>query len=279
MNHKEQQGFLTVAANTPDVDYLRLAYLQALNIKATQKIKSFAVIVDPATYELIEDYHRQAFDYIIETPASTTGPYGLEAQAFWLTPFKETIKLESDLLFTISIDHWWTAFRLRDVVLSTGCRNYLQQLSASRRYRKLFDDNNLPDVYNGLMYFRYSKTAADFFRCSAEIFNNWPAVQNALLNCRDPEPTTDVVYALAADIVGRELCTLPSVDFINFVHMKPSINEYPETASFRDMYVTEFDDGMIRINNINQYHPIHYHEKDFPTEEMYDHFKSMAGIC
>jgi hypothetical protein len=129
------------------------------------------------------------------------------------------------------------------------------------------------------MYFRYSKTAADFFRCATEIFNNWPAVQNALLNCRDPEPTTDVVYALAADIVGRELCTLPSVDFINFVHMKPSINEYPETASFQDMYVTEFDDGMIRINNINQYHPIHYHEKDFPTKEMYDHFRSMAGIC
>jgi hypothetical protein len=279
MNHQEQQGFLTFAANTQDVDYLRLAYLQALNIKATQKIKSFAVIVDPATYQLIEDYHRQAFDYIIETPASTTGPYGLEAQAFWLTPFKETIKLESDLLFTTSIDHWWTAFRLRDVVLSTGCRNYLQQLSASRRYRKLFDDNNLPDVYNGLMYFRYSKTAADFFRCATEIFNNWSAVQNALLNCRDPEPTTDVVYALAADIVGRELCTLPSVDFINFVHMKPSINEYPETASFQDMYVTEFDDGMIRINNINQYHPIHYHEKDFPTKEMYDHFRSMAGIC
>jgi hypothetical protein len=279
MNHQEQQGFLTFAANTQDVDYLRLAYLQALNIKATQKIKSFAVIVDPATYQLIEDYHRQAFDYIIETPASTTGPYGLEAQAFWLTPFKETIKLESDLLFTTSIDHWWTAFRLRDVVLSTGCRNYLQQLSASRRYRKLFDDNNLPDVYNGLMYFRYSKTAADFFRCATEIFNNWSAVQNALLNCRDPEPTTDVVYALAADIVGRELCTLPSVDFINFVHMKPSINEYPETASFQDMYVTEFDDGMIRINNINQYHPIHYHKKDFPTEEMYEYFRSVARIC
>jgi hypothetical protein len=44
--HKEQQGFLTIAANTEDVDYLRLAYLQALNIKATQKIKSFALITN-----------------------------------------------------------------------------------------------------------------------------------------------------------------------------------------------------------------------------------------
>jgi hypothetical protein len=278
MNHKEQQGFLTIAANTNEVNYLELAYLQALNIKATQRVRSFAVIVDPNTNTLIQEHHRQAFDYIIESPASTTGPYGLEVQAFWLTPFKETIKIESDVLFPTTIDHWWTAFRLRDLVLSTGCKNYLQQPAQSRRYRKLFDDNNLPDVYNGLMYFRYSQTAAMFFKLAAEIFNNWNNIQGILLNCRDPEPTTDVVYALAADIIGRELCTIPSLDFINFVHMKPSINGYDESANFQDVYVTEFCSGIIRINNINQYHPVHYHKKDFPTEEMYDYFRSMAGI-
>lgn len=278
MNHQEQQGFLTIAANTAEVDYLHLAYLQALNIKATQQIKSFAVIVDPATNQQIQEHHKQAFDYIIEAPASTTGPYGLEVQAFWLTPFKETVKLESDLLLPSSIDHWWTAFRLRDVVLSTGCKSYQQKYSNSRQYRKLFDDNNLPDVYNGLMYFRYSKTAADFYRRATEIFNNWTIVQATLLNCRDEYPTTDVVFALSAEIIGRELCTIPSLDFINFVHMKPAINDYPETAKFQDMYVTEFDQGMVRINNINQYHPLHYHEKDFPTEEMYDYFRSMARV-
>lgn len=276
MNHKEQQGFLTIAANTADVNYLELAYLQALNIKATQKVRSFAVIVDSTTNQQVQEHHRQAFDYIVETPASTVGPYGLEAQAFWLTPFKETIKLESDLLLTRSIDHWWHAFRLRDVVLSTGCKDYMQQSSPSRHYRKLFDDNNLPDIYNGLMYFRYSSTAANFFKKAVEIFNNWHIVQNTLLNCRDEYPTTDVVYALAADIIGRELCTIPSMDFINFVHMKPAINGYPESAKFQDMYFTEFDQGMIRINNINQYHPVHYHEKDFPTQEMYDYFRSVA---
>jgi hypothetical protein len=276
MNHKEQQGFLTIAANTPDVDYLNLAYLQALNVKSTQKIKSFAVIVDPYTKSKIQEFHKEAFDYIIESPASTTGPYGLEVAAFWLTPFKETVKLESDLLFTRSIDHWWNAFRLREVVLSTGCKNYLQQPATARQYRKLFDDNNLPDVYNGLMYFRYSKLATEFFCKAAEIFNNWKTVQNTLLNCRDDYPTTDVVYAVAADIIGRELCTIPSMDFINFVHMKPAINGYPERAKFQEMFVTEFDQGMIRINNINQYHPLHYHEKDFPTEEMYDYFRSVA---
>jgi hypothetical protein len=276
MNHQEQQGFLTIAANTADIDYLKLAYLQALNVKATQKIKSYAVIVDPSTKKQVEEYHSEVFDYIIEVPASISGPYGLETYALHYSPFKETIKLESDLLFTRSIDHWWNAFRFRDLVLSTGCKNYLQQPATSRRYRKLFDDNNLPDTYNGLMYFRFSKTAVDFFTKAKEIFNNWHIVQNTLLNCRDPFPTTDVVYALTASLIGRELCTIPSMDFINFVHMKPSINGYPEMAKFQNMFVTEFDHGMIRINNINQYHPIHYHEKDFPTEEMYDYYKCLG---
>ena len=252
--HKEQQGYLTIAANTADTDYLRLAYLQALNIKATQQINQCAVIVDSKTAKQILPCHKDVFDYVIEAPDSTTGPYGLEPLAFRLTPFKETIKLESDLLFTRSIDHWWQTFRLRDVVLSTGCKNYLQQPATSRRYRQVFDDNALPDVYNGLMYFRFSKTAADFFSHAEQVFFNWDDTCNLLKNCRDSHPTTDVAYAIAATITGVEQCTIPSADFINFVHMKPAINGYNEGLSFQDVFVTEFDDGMIRINNVNQYH-------------------------
>jgi len=271
--HKEQQGFLTVAANTADTDYLRLAYLQALNIKATQQITSYAVIVDAATAAQVQDHHRAVFDYIIEAPASTNGPYGLEPTAFWLTPFKETVKLESDLLFTRSIDHWWTTFRLRDVVLSTGCQTYQQQPATSRRYRKLFDDNNLPDVYNGLMYFRFSQTAVNFFKTARQIFEQWPAVRNLLLGCSDEYASTDVAYAITANILGPERCTLPAADFVNFVHMKSSINGYDETASFQDVYVTEFAEGMIRINNVNQYHPLHYHDKTFATDTMIEYYE------
>ena len=44
--HKEQCGFFTIAQNTEDCDYVRLAYLLALSIKATQsEIKSFACLL------------------------------------------------------------------------------------------------------------------------------------------------------------------------------------------------------------------------------------------
>ena len=263
--HKEQQGFLTFAKNTDTVDYLQLAYVQCLNVKATQKINRYAVVVDAATYNKLEAKHHDTFDYIFR--ADSLGTFDNEWQAFWFTPFKETIKLEADLLFTRSIDHWWNTFRLRDVVMSTGCRDYQQNLSNERAYRRVFDDNDLPDVYNGLMYFRYSQIAHDFFSIAREIFIHWDDVSLLLKNCRT-EPSTDLVYAIAARVVGEENCTLPTADFINFVHMKPAINKFSDSLKFTDVFVTEFDGGMIRINNINQYHPLHYYVKDFVTPEM-----------
>lgn len=278
--HKEPQGFVTFAQNTADVDYLHLAYVQALNIKATQKHNRFAVIVDAATKELINHRHREVFDYIIDIVTDHNDPGSTwklanESQVFWLTPFKETIKLESDLLFTRSIDHWWTAFRLSDICLSTGCRNYRQEISDVRKYRRVFNDNHLPDVYNGLMYFRYTQTAANFFRTAQQIQQNWPEIRDTVLkNCREEHPSTDLLYAVTALVVGPETCTMPTVDFLNFVHMKPAVNNFTETQTFLDAFVTEFDRGMIRINNINQLHPVHYHNKTFPTEAMIDYYRS-----
>lgn len=277
MNHKEQLGFLTVACNTEQTDYLRLAYLQALNVKHTQKNNKFAVVVDQKTLSKITDEHRKIFDYIIEAPEHMFGPYGTEAFVFELTPFKETIKVESDLLFTRSIDHWIHAFRLQDIVLSTGCRNYQQERSYVRKYRKMFDDNHLPDVYNGLMYFRFTKTAKDFFDTAKRIYSNWNIIVNELKNCRESVPSTDVVFALAARIVGEDLCTLPTADFVNFVHMKPAVNGLDEDLTFDEVFVTEFDQGMIRINNVNQFHPLHYYNKNFNIDELIEFYEQHLG--
>ena len=276
MSKLAQQGFLTFAQNT-DVDYLQLAYVQAMSIKLTQKENQYAVVVDEETLEQVTDKHRAVFDHIITLPVDYAKldrwKLGNEWQAFDLTPFKETIKVESDVLFTRSIDHWWTAFRLQDVVLSLGCRDYQGNISDQRRYRQVFDDNDLPDTYNGLMYFRYSQTAHDFFRVARQIWSDWDLITPQLKNYRDEQPTTDVVYALTAKVQGVESCTLPGCDFINFTHMKNSINDWPEITPWKELVVSEVDVPMIRINNQNQYHPVHYQDKSWITDDVVARFE------
>jgi hypothetical protein len=276
MQKLAQQGFLTFAQNT-DVDYLRLAYVQALSIKLTMPDAKYAVIVDEETLAEVTDKHRNVFDYVIPLPVDyardEAWKLANEWQAFDLTPFKETIKVESDILFTRSIDHWWTAFRLRDIVLSMGSKDYQGNPGQSRRYRQIFDENNLPDTYNGLMYFRYSQTAHDFFSKARQVWQNWELVTTQLKNYRDEQPSTDLVYAITANIVGVESCVLPECDFINFVHMKNSINRWSESTPWPDLVLSEFDVPMIRINNVNQYHPLHYQDKTWVTDAVVERFE------
>jgi len=275
--HKEQCGFVCFAQNTDTVDYLKLSYLQALSIKATQKINRYALIVDNKTLQLVTDKHRAVFDYVIPLQQDfNTDEYrfGNEFQAYARSPFKETIKVESDILFTRSIDHWWTAFRLKDIVLSHGCLTWEHQLATSRFYRKFFDDNHLPDVYSGLMYFRFSETASKFFNLAKEVQDTWPLLKDhALVNCREDMPSTDVLYAVTADLIGRELCTMPSMDSLKFIHMKSKINNWLD--NWNEAVLTEFDSTMIRINNLNQYSPLHYQTKEFATDELIDHYERL----
>lgn len=262
---KEQFGWVTIAQNT-DVDYLHLAYLQAQNIKATQRLNSYAVIVDEATAQLVTDEHRRVFDYVITLPTDHAleemWKQSNEWQVFWLTPFKETIKLESDLLFTRDVSHWLPTLRLRDVCFSYHCLNYLQETVVRTPYRKIFELNELPDIYTGMYYFRYSQTAADFFRLARAVYTEWPAVQSSLVQCTDT-PSTDLAFAITAKIIGWEQCCIPTLDFFRFAHMKSAIQGWSDQQSWSDYVNTERDSNMLRINNVNQYSPVHYYDKNF----------------
>jgi hypothetical protein len=273
---KEQQGFVTFAVNSLETNYLELAYLQCLNVKATQEQNSYAVIVDEATNELVTDQHRQVFDYVIVMGdiGHVFGiPFGYEALVNHYTPFKETIKLESDLLFTQSIDHWWTAFRLKNVCISTGAKNFTGVRSTVRKYREALDANSLPDVYNGLMYFRYSRESTDFFSVANSVVHNWVQISRELRQFDTMIPSTDVVYSITAEIMGRETVTMPSMDFINFVHMKSGFNGWSDTRSWIETVMNERDGDVIRINNLNQYAPVHYYDKTYATKELIEYYE------
>lgn len=272
------RGFLTIAQNTAEVDYLRLAYAQAMSIKLTMPDSQYCVVVDEDTEKQITDKHRDLFDNIVvldeDYAKQDDWKLANEWQVFNLSPYKETIKVESDILFTRSITHWWHAFRLRDIVLSVGTKNFKGDSATSRVYRRIFDANQLPDVYNGLMYFRYSETASEFFDIAEQVFKQWETVkENVLKGFSYEEASTDVVYAIAAKTLGVERCTLPDCDFINFTHMKNAINDWPDDKPWNEMIMTELDLPMIRINNVNQYHPVHYQDKNWLTDEIIERYE------
>jgi hypothetical protein len=160
------------------------------------------------------------------------------------------------------VDHWWTLFELRDVVVSMGCRDFYGQTSSVRTYRKCFDTNHLPDVYNAVTYWRLSSTAKEFFDLVRQIFEHWTEFRK-LLKFADDRPSTDIVYAMAAKIMGPERVTLPAGIGPSIVHMKRGINPI-KTDDWTQELIWETDP--LRINTIAQQGFVHYHNKDWRTQ-------------
>lgn len=192
-------------------------------------------------------------------------PYGVQPgyandwQVFYASPYRQTIKLEADMIAAGPIDHWWTLFENRDVVISQGCRTFRDEPASSRFYRKIFDLNSLPDVYNAITYWRLSATAKEFFDLVQKIFENWIEFRR-LLKFPEDEPSTDVVYAMAAVIMGPESVTLPTGLGPTIVHMKRHINGL-QTDDWTHELIWEKDP--IRINTIAQWGFVHYHRKEW----------------
>jgi len=256
----EEQGYLIVATNTESTDYVDCSRVLAKTIKYWHPDARICLL----TNDKIEPDH--LFDHVREFPFAIdiANPYTNDWQVFHATPFRETIKLEADMLITSPVDHWWNLLRHRDIVVSTGCRDWKDQPARSRHYRQVFDANHLPDVYNAITYWRLSKTAQEFFVTVRNIFENWPQYR-AMLKFPEAAPSTDVVYAIAAMIQGPETCTMPFASYPTIVHMKRHI-----IAAKRDPWVDEliceYRDYELRVNTVVQRGAFHYNVKNWRHE-------------
>jgi hypothetical protein len=247
-----ERGYLILAIDTESVDYLDCAQQLARSIRQWHSDANIAVIT-------IKRCSDPVFDHVIPLPNGDQGGYANDWQCFAASPYRQTIKLEADMVIASPIDHWWDMLQHRDLVISTGARDFYDQPAESRFYRKVFDANHLPDVYNAITYWRVSKTAQEFFRLVRNIFENW-AEYKTLLKFPDNEPTTDLVYAMAAQIIGPELVTMPFASYPKIVHMKRHMIA-THTPNWTQELVWE--NNPLRFNTVAQWGAVHYHQKDW----------------
>jgi hypothetical protein len=196
-------------------------------------------------------------------PHGDQGGFANDWQCFSTSPYRQTIKLEADMICASPIDHWWTLFEHRNVVISQGARTFYDQLAESRYYRKIFDVNHLPDVYNAITYWRLSATAKEFFDLVRQIFEQWDSCKK-ILKFPDEVPTTDVVYAMAAVIMGPERVTLPAGLGPTIAHMKRHINPIQSNDWTKELV---WENDPFRINTVSQWGMVHYHIKGWTNEQ------------
>jgi hypothetical protein len=243
------KGFVIMAQNTANVKYTHCAKVLEKSIKRVMPDANVTIITTSmlphgdlapkGDWKLINDW-----------------------QVYEASPYDETIKLEADMYIPRSIEHWWDILSQKEVVICNTIRNFKQEISDVRVYRRFIDDNNLPDVYNAITYFKKSDTAKQFFDIVRDVFDNWKEYK-AMLKCNPEEPaTTDWAYAIACHIIGIEKTMLPNFTEMSMVHMKQFINGTP-TENWTDTFVYECLPNQIRIQTVPQFYPFHYHIKNF----------------
>ena len=246
----EEQGYVCVAVNTDTVDYVDMARRMFASLRHWHPGARTCLITD-------QPVEADEFDHV-RLLVPQPNAYANDPQAWRLTPFRENIKLEADMLIVSEIDHWWTLLRHRDLVISTGCRDWRGSTAQNRDYRACFDANHLPDVYNAVTYWRRSELCRDFFTLVEQIFLHWSSVRELLLY-PETDASTDLVYAVAAQVMGPELVTMPFATYPRITHMRSSIAG--TSGAWPTQLVWESHLGGLRIDTVPQWGAFHYHEK------------------
>lgn len=254
------RGYVVLAQNTHKTNYIKCAETLAKSIRNVMPHANLSLITDDIDYS-------PYFDKVIALPYGDLDPDNdwkliNDYQVYEASPYDETIKLEADLYLPRSIEYWWDVLAQQDVVISTTIRNYKQEISKERYYRRFIDNNNIPDCYNALTYFKKSKIAGDFFDLVKSIFINWNDFRNIMQCKKDEEVTTDWVYSIASNIIGKEKTTMPIFTDMSMIHMKQMINGL-HTEIWTDELIYEINKASLRVNTVAQQYPFHYHVKDF----------------
>lgn len=257
------RGFVILAQNTDTVDYIKCAAALAKSIKQVMPKESVTLI----TTNTVKKEYTKYFNHIKPLPFSDLAKDSdwklvNDWQVYDASPYEYTIKLEADMYVPKDITHWWDVLKDRDIVVATTIRNFKQEISDVRVYRRFIDDNNLPDCYNAITYFKKSELAENFFYIVKDIFENWDQYRS-ILKCKTDEiATTDWAYAIASRLVGVEKTTMPVFTDMSMVHMKQFING-TYTEDWTDTFVYEVLTDHVRVQTVPQQYPFHYHKKTF----------------
>lgn len=231
------KGFVIMAQNSATTDYVSCA--ESLRSSIEQYMPNIPVTI------------------VTEGEPS----FATDWQVYNKSPYEHTIKLEADMIVTSNIDYWFDVLSLKDVVVCQTIRNYKGSVSNVKVYRNFIYDNNLPDVYNAMTYFKKSKFAEDFFNLTKEIFEHWEDYKKILKCDMEEQASTDWVYSIACHILGVENTTLPNFTDFSMVHMKQFVID-THIEDWTKELVYELGNPF-KVQTIPQRYPFHYHIKSF----------------
>jgi hypothetical protein len=267
------KGILVLAQNNSTEDYVKQAYLLAMSLKVTNPDTKISIV----TNDVICEEYSKFFDKVIDIPWSDSAENSdWKVENRWklyhITPYEETMVLDTDMLILQNIDSWWTFLSNYNLYFTSQVQTYRGETVTSDYYRKTFTANNLPNLYSGLYYFKKCDQCHEFFTWLEIVMNNWELFYGTHAKEYYPKLLSlDVSVAIVSKILDIDTeITNKRAKFPTFTHMKSMIQGWKESVDrWQDavgVYVS--DDCKLKIGNYQQSGIFHYTEKDFASDEI-----------
>jgi hypothetical protein len=266
------KGFLVLAQNSENIDYVKQAYALALSLHKTQS----SCLISLVTNDPVPDDYKEVFDKIIPIPGDDQASESVwKVENRWklyhVTPYDETIVFDSDMLVLRSFDQLWDQLANYDVFFASNVVDFKGNKITDTYNRKMFTENNLPNLYFGLHYFKKNQPALEFYNTLAFVVANWERVYFDIApKNKQKWVSMDVSAAIAAKILGIEdQIVHPTLDF-NFVHMKSNLqNIDPIPSNWINVLDYYFDEsGNLLVSNMLQRGIFHYVTDTFLTDSV-----------
>lgn len=275
------KGFVVLAQNTKQTNYVQQAYLLALSIKYSQStIKNISLI----TNDKVSAKYKKVFDQVIEIPwVDDREPTRFRAENRWkiyhVSPYDETMVLDSDMLVLEDISDWWEYCTNYNLKFCSRVKNHKLEVIDNAFYRKAFNSNNLTNPYFALHYFKKGQYAHDFYKILEFVSNNWEWCYT-LFAPKDYQdcPSMDLIAAISIEVFGCHDQVIDVNSPLEFVHMKPANQNWPVVlASWQDSVPFVLNSkGELVVGNIKQSKIFHYVEDSFVTKNLIQKLEEIA---
>ena len=220
------KGYVMVAMGD---DYVRQACLCAMSIKKTQTINNVSIV----TSDTVPEEYKSVFDKIIEVPwhdKDSKSFYKTEHRwkVFHLTPYDETVVLDTDMIFLSDVSHWWKYFAQKSVGFISNVTDYRGNKITNDYYRKAFTANNLPNIYCAFHYFKKNNTALDYYKVLNRVCDNYKKYYEVYVPKQTPTLSSmDVNHAIT--VLNMQLTKYKS-NLLSIVHMKSKVQDWETTS-------------------------------------------------
>jgi hypothetical protein len=274
------KGFVVLAKNTDDTDYVKQAYALALSIHATQSETAISII----TNDNVPEEYQEVFDQIIPIPWEDQKSSRYVAEHRWkiyhVTPYDETIVLDSDMLLIEDISQWWDYCSNHNLKFCSRIKNHKNDITIDTVHRKTFIVNKLTSPYFALHYFKKTTPAYEFYKVLEFVCNNWEWCYTQFA----PEEyqnwlSMDLATAIAVEITGQYDSVMDAVNPMEFVHMKTGIQGWDMAhSSWQDAVPFLLNSrGELVVGNIKQPKLFHYVEKSFLSKKIIARLEGIAN--